>query len=169
MNKDTDNIRNFHFPRYSEIPDVGLYLDQVVKYINDKLSPLGYAEITSNMVGNYVKKKYISAPVKKQYNVDQIVGLIIIFVAKSMLSIDKIQQTFAMHQQIGTVQESYDMFCEETEQHLKKIFDAGSKEDSTSAGQAMQVLHSTAAAVAHTVFLNSMFPAEKEQQAESKK
>lgn len=164
-----ETIMNFHFPRYKEIPDIGLYLDQVVKFINDKLSPLGYSEITPNMVGNYVKKKYISAPNKKQYSAEQIVGLIVIYVTKSMLTMDKIQQVFSVHRQIGTVQESYDKFCDETEQHLQEIFRSSQKQEpETSDSHAMQILHSTAAAVAHTVFLNRQFPSEKKPETAEK-
>ena len=49
-------IEQFRLPRYREIPDVGLYLDQTVKYVNRYLAPLGCMEITSSMVSNYVKK-----------------------------------------------------------------------------------------------------------------
>lgn len=58
-------ISEFRMPRYREIPDVGLYLDQTVKYMNRYLAPLGCMEITTSMVSNYVKKGYISNPVRK--------------------------------------------------------------------------------------------------------
>ena len=48
-------IKTFRLPRFREIPDMGLYLDQTVKYINRFLEPLGGMEITSSMVSNYVK------------------------------------------------------------------------------------------------------------------
>ena len=34
------NIEHFHLPTYREIPTVGLYLEQTVKYINECLHPL---------------------------------------------------------------------------------------------------------------------------------
>ena len=72
------SIENFRLPRYREIPDVGLYLDQTVKYINPFLAPLGFPEITASMISNYVKKGYIASPVRKQYNADQIACLFFI-------------------------------------------------------------------------------------------
>ena len=33
-------IKEFSFPRYNDIPNVGLYLEQVVKYISEYLEPL---------------------------------------------------------------------------------------------------------------------------------
>ena len=48
------NIEHFHLPTYREIPTMGLYLEQTVKYINECLHPLGCIEITSSMVSNYI-------------------------------------------------------------------------------------------------------------------
>jgi len=44
------SIENFRLPRYREIPNVGLYLDQTVKYINPFLAPLGFPEVTPGLV-----------------------------------------------------------------------------------------------------------------------
>ena len=49
-------INEFRMPRYQELPDMGLYLDQVVRYVNNSLEALGCQEITASMVSNYVKK-----------------------------------------------------------------------------------------------------------------
>ena len=34
-----ESIRNFRLPRYSEIPNVGLYLEQAAKYVCEYLEP----------------------------------------------------------------------------------------------------------------------------------
>ena len=49
-------INEFSLPRYNDIPNVGLYLEQVVKYISEYLEPLGSFSLTASMVSNYVKK-----------------------------------------------------------------------------------------------------------------
>ena len=56
-------IRNFRLPRYRELPDVGLYLEQVVRYVN-RYMILDGNELTASMVSNYVKQKLIPGPVK---------------------------------------------------------------------------------------------------------
>ena len=68
--------KNFEFrmPRFREIPNVGLYLEQTVNYINECIGPLDLT-ITSSMLSNYVKKGYVDRPVKKQYNAEQIAYL----------------------------------------------------------------------------------------------
>lgn len=68
-------LENFQMPAYAEIPDVGLYLKQVVKYINGYLDPVLPESLTISMVSNYVKQKLIPNPVHKMYLRDQITFL----------------------------------------------------------------------------------------------
>ena len=49
QSKMADPTRDFHHPRYQEIPDVGLYLEQTAKYIDSYLSPLEDISITGSM------------------------------------------------------------------------------------------------------------------------
>ena len=62
-NKITEIIKNFQLPTYREIPEVGLYLDQTVKYINTAYEVLPNVEITSSMVSNYVKQGIIASKI----------------------------------------------------------------------------------------------------------
>ena len=61
----SNSVRQFHMPRYNEIPGVGLYLEQTTKYICEQLAPLQENAITGSMISNYVKKGLVSNPVKK--------------------------------------------------------------------------------------------------------
>lgn len=61
QNRITADIAAFRLPRYAQIPEVGLYLEQVVRYINARLAPLGEPELTGSMVSNYVKQKLVPA------------------------------------------------------------------------------------------------------------
>ena len=58
-------IKEFDLPRYKEVPDVGFYLDQTVKYISNVFAVVPDMEITSSMISNYVKKGIIDRPTKK--------------------------------------------------------------------------------------------------------
>lgn len=60
-----ESVRSFHIPRLGEIPDVGLYLEQVTRYVNRSIAGCGLSPITSSMVSNYVKQKIIPGPEKK--------------------------------------------------------------------------------------------------------
>lgn len=59
-----EDISGFRLPRYEQIPDVGLYLEQTVRYVNSFLAPLGEVELTASMASNYVKHKLLPAPGK---------------------------------------------------------------------------------------------------------
>ena len=76
------NIEEFRLPRYAQIPDVGLYLEQVVRYVNFHLAMLGEPALTSSMVSNYVKQRLIPAPQKKLYTAQHLARLIFIAVVK---------------------------------------------------------------------------------------
>lgn len=164
-------IEQFRMPRYREIPDVGLYLDQTVKYVNRYLAPLGCMEITSSMVSNYVKKGYISNPVHKQYDADQIAYLFFISIAKSVLSMDNIARLFDMQKQMYTAEIAYDFFCEEIENMLQYIFglketldEVGTPEDKS---ETKTMLRSTIIAVTHIIYLSNRFEIMKAPEAET--
>lgn len=114
-----ESIQNFCLPRYQEIPNVGLYLEQTTKYVSEYLAPLGDYALTNSMVSNYVKKGLISSPVKKQYDRDQIAYLFFIAVAKSVLSLDALIGFIALQKRTYPLEIAYDFFCKQMEGTLR--------------------------------------------------
>ena len=112
------SVRTFRLPRYQEIPDVGLYLEQTAKYIAEYLNPVLENSITPSMVSNYVKKGLIDNPVKKQYGRDQIAYLIFIAIAKNVLSLDALINFIAVQKRTYSLQKAYDYFCDQLESTL---------------------------------------------------
>ena len=159
-----EKIADFRLPRYRELPDMGLYLEQVTKYINGFIIPLGYAEITTSMVSNYVKKGVIASPVKKQYYAEQIAYLFFISIAKSILSMENIAQLFAMQKKVYTAEVAYNYFCAEFESMLRYV--AGLKESPNkigiSATDEKTMLRSVIFAASHIIFVNNCFDVKKE-------
>lgn len=122
-----DSIRTFRMPRYEELPDSGLYLDQTVQYMNQVLQPLGCVSITTSMVSNYVKKGLIKAPLKKRYYAEQIAYLFYITIAKHVLTLEHVQLLRELQEQSYTKEVAYDYFCAELENVLEVMF--GIKEE----------------------------------------
>ena len=118
-----ESIRSFRLPRYTEIPNVGLYLEQATKYVCEYLASLGEFSLTPSMISNYVKKGLIANPVKKQYGREQIAYLFFIAVAKSVLSLDALTGFIQLQQQTYTLPKAYDYFCEEFENLLQFTFE----------------------------------------------
>lgn len=116
------SVKDFRMPRYAEIPDVGLYLEQTVKYISEFLAPLGDVTITGSMVSNYVKMKLIPSPERKQYSREQIAKLLMISIAKSVIALDNVRRLL----EIGKGYDArsvYDYFAAEFENLLLYVFD----------------------------------------------
>ena len=161
-------IEQFRMPRYREIPDVGLYLDQTVKYINRYLAPLVCMEITSSMVSNYVKKGYIKSPVHKQYDAKQIAYLFFIAVAKNVLSMESIAKMFGLMEGVYDEEVAYDYFCSELENVLSYIF--GVQEDisylGTTNSEEKDVLRSVIVAVANVIYVNDKLKARAPEKPE---
>lgn len=116
-----EEISSFHLPRYKELPDMGLYLEQVVRYINNCLAPLGCMEITSSMVSNYVKKGLVDNPVKKQYFAPHLAELLFIALGKRVLSIENLGKMLQIIKSDIT-NELYDNCCAEFENRLSYVF-----------------------------------------------
>ena len=117
------SVADFRLPRYHEIPNVGLYLEQATKYVCEYLEPLGEFSLTPSMISNYVKKGLIANPVKKQYGREQIAYLFFIAVAKSVLSLDALTGFIQLQQRTYTLPKAYDYFCDEFENLLQFTFE----------------------------------------------
>ena len=150
-----ETIRNFRLPRYREIPDVGLYLEQTTKYIAGYLAPLQAGCITSSMISNYVKKGLIDSPVKKRYSREQIAYLFFIAVAKNVLSLDALTGFIHLQQQTYGLQKAYDYFCEELENLLQFTFELKDSMDvvGEDASDEKRLLYSCIAAVVQVIYL----------------
>ena len=108
----------FRLPRYKEIPDVGLLLDQVARLVNGYLEPYEDLRLTGSMISNYVKHDIIARPVKKLYYREQIASLVFIAVAKTVLSLEDIVTLLGIQRKNHTPDAAYNMFCESFEAAL---------------------------------------------------
>lgn len=161
-----DSINAFCLPRYEQIPTIGLYLEQTVKYINEYLEPLQKDAITSSMVSNYVKKGLLTSPVKKQYSREQIAYLFFIAVAKNVLSLDALHTFIHLQQQTYSVERAYNYLSDELENVLLYVF--GLKDTMASVGHDCSnekvMLRSTIIAFCHKIYLDKCFEAMSDEQ-----
>ena len=146
-------------PRYADLPDVGLYLEQTTKYINYTLKPLACVEITGSMIRNYVKMGLVANPVKKKYGANQIAHLLCVTLLKQVMSLDHISQLIERQKAVYTNPVAYDYFCTELENIL--YFRFGLKDTVDNVGVTSSVekdmLHSAIIAVSHIIYLNACF------------
>ncbi len=124
---------DFYIPHWEELPDIDLYLDQVVTFIDKYLK--NYIKIdsedkedktatcvTKTMINNYVKQGILEAPIKKKYNKKHISYLFVICILKQVYSISEIDKLIKLAQKDYPVNEAYNTFCNALESSIKNIF-----------------------------------------------
>ena len=106
---------DFSYPKWEDIPNIDLYLDQVLLYVNQVCAPISPDKekgLTASMVNNYVKHGYLTKPDKKKYQRKQIARLIAITTLKSVFSIQEIAQTLNTLQTQASSDQLYDAFVD---------------------------------------------------------
>lgn len=99
---------------WDQIPDLGLYMDQVITFITRVYEPL-YGDTTKSylsapMINNYVKNKLIPRPTGKKYSRLQIAMLIMIVALKRVCMMEDIREMLRIDGE-EEVQQLYEMFC----------------------------------------------------------
>ena len=157
----------FALPRYADLPQMGLYLDQTVQYVNSYFRTFCGVELTSSMVSNYVKKGILSHPVRKKYARDQIASLMYIAVSKTVLSMENIDALFKMQRAHCSAGAAYDYFCDEMENCLPYIFGAGStiRDLDPDADDEKRLLRGTIVAAVNKMYLDCCFVAMRQEEA----
>lgn len=84
----------YKLPMWDDLPDMDLYLNQVINYIRQVLDPICREStiITKNMIQNYVKKGFIDKPIDKKYKKDALARLIVISLSKYVLEIGEVDR-----------------------------------------------------------------------------
>lgn len=130
MDREAHRLQAFHIPRYDQLPEIELYMDQLVGYVNKSLRPLasdGTDEeilLTKSMVNNYVKQRVIPAPERKKYGKVQLAYLLMLVPLKQVFSIPECMQLMRLSGSVS-LRESYDAFCTELENALCRSFQPG--------------------------------------------
>ena len=130
-----DNILNglkeLKLPRYKDLPDFGIYSEQLVEIVNKALEAMFDKDnkLTKSMVNNYVKHKIMPSPIKKRYFRNHIVYCIVITVFKNNLSMTEIDGGILHELKKSSVEESYNYFCDKIESVMRLIIDILDKQD----------------------------------------
>ena len=138
----------FSYPKWADIPNIDLYLDQVLLYVNQVCAPVSPDKdkvLTASMVNNYVKHGYLTKPDKKKYQRQQIARLIAITTLKSVFSIQDIAQTLNTLQSQASSEQLYDAFVD----YMNHEIDPANPIIQSSC-QTVKLYHQTLALIHHT-------------------
>ena len=102
-------LKELKLPRYKDLPDFGIYSEQLVEIVNKALEAMFDKDnkLTKSMVNNYVKHKIMPSPIKKRYFRNHIVYCIVITVFKNNLSMTEIDGGILHELKKSSIEESY--------------------------------------------------------------
>ena len=88
------SLEAFRLPAWEELPDFGLYMDQVIAILNRYLDalPAVDASISASTINNYVRLRVMPAPYKKKYSRIHLAYLLMICTLKQGMGIAGIRQ-----------------------------------------------------------------------------
>ena len=99
LNSILDSLSRIDHAKLEALPDINLYMDQVITFMEKELYPTKRHEedpiLTKTMVNNYVKNNLLPPPEKKKYSKEHLLLLIFIYYFKNILSINDIQTLLA--------------------------------------------------------------------------
>lgn len=111
-----EKLASHRLPRWEALPDIELYMDQVVAVMEKALSIYNTESednriITPSIINNYVKLKIIPAPIKKRYNKEHLAYLVMICILKQTLAISSIVKMINLQLEKKSVKQLYNEFC----------------------------------------------------------
>lgn len=150
-----EKISEFNLPTYREIPNVGLYLDQVSKYINECFAEGSDFSITNSMISNYVKHHIIANPVKKLYYRDQIAQLIFITLSKGAVPLESLKDLLDRQAAICEAEKAYSYFADTFNKRLHDIFHNEAEDYIREENDRKHVVNNIVSTVVHQIYLNA--------------
>ena len=159
-------LKNIHIPRWNELPNVDLYLDQVVTFINSSLEAFLPTNtntdkkenqiLTKTMINNYVKNNLIDAPEKKKYAKIQCAKLFVICILKQVYSMNEIAKLIDIALKSSSVEHSYNSFCTHFEQALESAYQKQEFMKDKSDNENLYLLKSVLLSCCYKIYVQNM-------------
>ena len=162
------NEFKIHVPRWEELPELDLYLDQVVTFIDKYLS--GYIKndfnnqeneenkiLTKTMINNYVKQKVIEAPVKKKYSRTNVAYLIVICILKQVYSISDISKLIKIGLRHTPIDVAYNTFCVSLENAIDFTFNGNKNFDASNCSSVEYLLFNVVQTFASKLYVQKKY------------
>ena len=91
-----NELNSFSLKSYEELPDMNLYMEQVITYLDKELHIFQSTSldkiITPSMINNYVKGEVIPSPLGKKYTKEHLALIEEVVTLKQVLSINEVKE-----------------------------------------------------------------------------
>lgn len=115
------SFKNFNMPRWDDLPEIDLYMDQVISVTDKLLGSLSVENapiLTPSMINNYVKNRILPPPVKKKYSREHLAKLIIICIMKPIMEISAIADIMTRNEALFGTAQMLDKFSSMFEKNI---------------------------------------------------
>ena len=124
-------MNQIHLPRWEKLPDIDLYMDQVLSLTDRYLNPMGLRPLTAAMINNYVKLQLIPKPVGKRYTRMHVAYIFAIAVLKDVFEIAQIKSGVQTQIRLLGLKNAYNLFTQEIENAINLLSKQCPIEDNT--------------------------------------
>ncbi|MBW7573290.1 DUF1836 domain-containing protein [Caproiciproducens faecalis] len=122
-----EEIEKYSAVDWERLPEIYLYMDQVLTYMNKQLCLFERNDstslLTSSMINNYVKDGVLPRPEQKKYSREHLALLMVICMLKQVLSIQDISFLLKALLNDASKDEMYGRFSEAHTAALKEVCD----------------------------------------------
>ena len=156
--------KEFHLPRWRNFPEIDLYIDQLVSYLEQHLSNYIISDeekdgkiVTKTMINNYVKHNVIKPPINKKYNREHLAYLFAIFLLKQIYSIGEVKMLLDLAIKTSPIDQAYDMFCNELEKAIKLTFENKTYVDKVEVTKEQYLLRNVVQSFANKLYVQKTY------------
>ena len=109
---------------WDRLPDIPLYMDQVVGYLSRQMIPTGDGDpLTSAMINNYIKDGLVERANGKKYGQEHLAYLTAISALKQVMSVREMKVLTTVGREMRAPERQYEYFCSYLDQAMNDAAD----------------------------------------------
>lgn len=104
---------------WDDLPDIPLYMDQVVSYLSRQMGGFGEGEgLTPAMINNYIKDGLLERANGKKYDQEHLAYLTAICTLKQVMSVREMKVLTTVGREMRASEKQYEYFCKYLDQAM---------------------------------------------------
>ena len=108
---------------WDKLPDIPLYMDQVVSYLSRQMICGDGDALTSAMINNYIKDGLVERANGKKYGQEHLAYLTAISALKQVMSVREMKVLTTVGREVRAPERQYEYFCDYLDQAMSEAAD----------------------------------------------